>query len=187
MLFYPHEKIGLFVDGVHAYMVSRTGGWHIDYKLLLESLARKGTLVHAFYYTAVFSDSSEYSATRSLLDFLSYNGWIVRTRVGHEFQNAEGEKRVKGNMDVDLAVDAMNAARWCDHIVIFHGAATMSALVEALQREGKRVTIISSILGESALCADELRRRASGFVEIEDLRTAIERKEKPKKQQASSE
>ena len=54
-------------------------------------------------------------------------------------------------MDVELAVDAMRLGRALDHFIIFSGRAELKALVSALQEEGKRVTVVSSLANGSLL------------------------------------
>jgi uncharacterized LabA/DUF88 family protein len=174
MLFYPTERLALFVDGPNIYGAAKALQFDVDYKKLLEGFAKRGTLIRAFYYTAV-NDSEEFSPLRPLVDYLEYNGWRMVTKPAREFTDSQGRKRFKGDMDVDLAVDALEIAPHVDHLVIFSGDGDFVPLVAALQRLGKRVTVCSTIKSTPPLCADELRRQADNFAELEELRTQIER------------
>ncbi len=174
MLFYPSEKLALFIDGANLYGEAKGLGFDIDYKRLLELFARKGTLVRAFYYTAVAEDQ-EFSPLRPLVDWLDYNGFAVVTKPLKEFTDAQGRRRVKGNMDIELAIDVMEMSACIDHVVIFSGDGDLRRLVEAVQRRGRRVSVVSTIRTSPPMVADELRRQADNFIELEDIRAQIAR------------
>jgi uncharacterized LabA/DUF88 family protein len=174
MNFFPDERIGLFIDGSNLYAAARALSFDIDYKKLLGVFAAKGRLVRAFYYTAMFDDQ-EYSPIRPLVDWLDYNGYTLVTKPTKEFTDSAGRRKIKGNMDIELAVDAMEMAERLDHIVIFSGDGDFRRLVESVQRKGLRVTVVSTVKSQPSMIADELRRQADEFVELEDLRDTIGR------------
>jgi uncharacterized LabA/DUF88 family protein len=174
MLFYPQEKLALFIDGANLYGAAKGLGFDIDYRRLLELFAHKGILVRAFYYTAV-ADDQEFSPLRPLVDWLDYNGFTVVTKPLKEFVDSQGRRRVKGNMDIELAIDVMNMAEIVDHIVIFSGDGDFRRLVEATQRKGKRVSVVSTTRTQPPMVADELRRQADNFIELDDLKVSIMR------------
>src|SRR5437868_9796184 len=120
MLFYPQEKLAIFIDGANLYGAAKGLQFDIDYKRLLELFARKGLLVRAFYYTAL-AEEQEFSPLRPLIDWLDYNGFTVVTKPLKEYTDAQGRRRVKGNMDIELAIDVMEMSERIDHIVIFSG------------------------------------------------------------------
>src|SRR6202023_1029020 len=107
------EKLALFIDGANLYATSKTLGFDIDYKRLLKEFQSRGDLVRAFYYTAIIEDQ-EFSSIRPLIDWLDYNGFTVVTKATKEFVDASGRRKVKGNMDIELAVDAMELAQHID-------------------------------------------------------------------------
>jgi uncharacterized LabA/DUF88 family protein len=174
MLFYPTEKLALFIDGANLYGAAKGLQFDIDYKRLLELFARKGTLVRAFYYTAVAEDQ-EFSPLRPLVDWLDYNGFSVVTKPLKEFTDAQGRRRVKGNMDIELAIDVMEMSASVDHLVIFSGDGDFRRLVEAVQRRGRRVSVVSTIRTSPPMVSDDLRRQADNFIELEDLKSQIAR------------
>lgn len=174
MLFYPQEKIALFVDGASLYGASKGLQFDIDYKRLIELFARKGILVRAAYYTALAEDQ-EFSPLRPLIDWLDYNGFMVVTKPLKEYTDSQGRRRVKGNMDIELAVDVMEMADHVDHLVIFSGDGDFHRLVEAVQRKGKRVSICSTARTQPQMVADELRRQADNFIELDELKPMIAR------------
>ena len=174
MLFYPQERIALFVDGANLYGAAKGLQFDIDYKRLLELFARKGVLVRAFYYTAL-AEEQEFSPLRPLIDWLDYNGFTVVTKPLKEYTDAQGRRRVKGNMDIELAIDVMEMAERVDHVVIFSGDGDFRKLVEAVQRKGRRVSVCSTIRTQPPMVADELRRQADNFIELEELKPMIMR------------
>lgn len=174
MVFYPQERIALFIDGSNLYAAARALNFDIDYKRLLEIFADKGHLIRAFYYTALIEDQ-EYSPIRPLIDWLDYNGYTMVTKPTKEFTDASGRRKIKGNMDIELAIDVMEMSEHLDHVVLFSGDGDFRRLVEAVQRRGVRVTVVSTIRSQPPMVADELRRQADNFVELQDLQHTISR------------
>jgi uncharacterized LabA/DUF88 family protein len=174
MKLYPEEKLALFIDGANLYAAARALGFDIDYKRLLELFAAEGRLVRAFYYTALLDDQ-EYSPIRPLVDWLDYNGYTMVTKPTKEFTDATGRRKIKGNMDIELAIDMMDMADRLDHIVLFSGDGDFRRLVEAVQRKAVRVTVVSTLRSQPPMVADELRRQADSFVELQDLEDSIAR------------
>ena len=174
MNFYPQERIALFIDGANLYATARALGFDIDYKRLLELYSEKAKLIRAFYYTALIEDQ-DYSPIRPLVDWLDYNGYTMVTKPTKEFTDASGRRKIKGNMDIELAIDMLEMAPHLDHIVLFSGDGDFRRLVEAVQRKGVRVTVVSTVRSQPAMIADELRRQGDYFVDLVDLQEQIER------------
>jgi uncharacterized LabA/DUF88 family protein len=174
MHFYPQERIALFIDGANLYAAARALGFDIDYKRLLDVFAKNGRLVRAFYYTALIEDQ-EYSPIRPLVDWLDYNGYSMVTKPTKEYTDASGRRKIKGNMDIELAIDMLEMAGRLDHIVLFSGDGDFRKLVEAVQRRGVRVTVVSTVRSHPPMVADELRRQADVFLELQTLSDQIAR------------
>jgi uncharacterized LabA/DUF88 family protein len=168
------ERIALFIDGANLYATAKTLGFDIDYKRLLREFQGRGYLLRAYYYTALIEDQ-EYSSIRPLIDWLDYNGFTVITKTAKEFTDSMGRRKVKGNMDIELAVDAMELAPRIDHIVLFSGDGDFRSLVEALQRKGVKVSVVSTVAVQPAMIADELRRQADEFIDLANLSQRIGR------------
>jgi uncharacterized LabA/DUF88 family protein len=168
------ERIALFIDGANLYATAKSLGFDIDYKRLLREFQGKGRLIRAFYYTALIEDQ-EYSSIRPLIDWLDYNGYAVVTKPTKEFVDSLGRRKVKGNMDIELAVDAMEMAEHLDHMVLFSGDGDFRSLVEAVQRKGVKVSVISTITTQPPMIADELRRQADEFIDLIHLVSKIGR------------
>ena len=173
----PNEqatRIAIFIDGRNLYATAKALGFDIDYKRLLKEFQNRGTLLRAFYYTAIVEDQ-DYSSIRPLIDWLDYNGYTVITKATKEFIDASGRRKMKGNMDIELTVDAMELAAHVDQIVLFSGDGDFRSLVEAVQRRGVRVTVVSSILSQPPMIADELRRQADVFIDLVELKSKLGR------------
>ncbi len=174
MIFYPEERLALFIDGSNLYAAARQLGFDIDYRRLLEMFSSKGRLLRAFYYTALVEDQ-EYSPIRPLVDWLDYNGYTMVTKPTKEFTDATGRRKIKGNMDIELAIDMMEMAEKLEHIVLFSGDGDFRRLVEAVQRKGVRVSVVSTVKSNPPMVADELRRQADNFIELNELGPLIAR------------
>ena len=176
MHFLPNERIALFIDGANLYSASRNLGFDVDYRNLLEFFRRKAHVIRAYYYSAVL-ESDEYSPLKPLTDWLAYNGYTLVTKPAKEFTDATGRRRVKGNMDIEVAVDMLELADRIDHAVLFSGDSDFRRLVEAVQRKGVRVSVASTIRTSPPMVADELRRQADQFLELSDIAAEFTRRQ----------
>ena len=173
-MFDPREKIALFVDGANLYAASRSLNFDIDYRKLLKNFQKRGYLLRAYYYTAMLEDQ-EYSSIRPLIDWLDYNGYRVVTKPAKEFTDATGRRKIKGNMDIELTIDAMELSDVIDHYVIFSGDGDFRSLVEALQRRGRKVSVVSTMQSQPPMVSDDLRRQADHFLELATLKDEVGR------------
>jgi uncharacterized LabA/DUF88 family protein len=173
-MFYKDERLALFIDGSNLYAAAKALGFDIDYRLLRQEFMRRGKLLRAFYYTALL-ENEEYSPIRPLVDWLNYNGFSMVTKPAKEYTDSMGRRKVKGNMDIELTVNAMELAPHLDHIVLFSGDGDFRPLVEALQRQGVRVSVVSTIRSNPPMISDELRRQADNFIELMELKDTLGR------------
>jgi uncharacterized LabA/DUF88 family protein len=174
MNFYQDERVALFIDGANLYATAKALGFDIDYKRLLGFFRKRSRLIRAIYYTALLDDA-EYSPIRPLIDWLDYNGYRVVTKPAKEYTDAMGRRKVKGNMDIELAIDVMQLAENLDHIVIFSGDGDFRSLVAAVQAKGRRVSVVSTLATRPPMVADDLRRQTDQFIELAELRDEIGR------------
>jgi uncharacterized LabA/DUF88 family protein len=170
----PREKVVLFIDGANLYATSKAIGIDIDYRRLLAEFQSKAYLLRAYYYTALVEDQ-EYSSIRPLIDWLDYNGFTVVTKPAKEFTDGMGRRKIKGSMDIELTVDALEMSPFFDHFVLFSGDGDFTALVAALQRRGKRVTVASTLTTPTPMISDELRRQADFFLDVAELAKTVGR------------
>ena len=174
MTFYPTDKIALFIDGANLYSAAKGLNFDIDYKKLLDEFRKRGVLIRAYYYTALVEDQ-DYSPIRPLVDWLDYNGFAVVTKTAREFTDANGRKRFRGDMDIEIAVDMMEMAARADHLVLFSGDGDFRRLIESVQQKGVRVTVVSTVKSQPPMASDDLRRQADSFVDLADLSNIIGR------------
>ena len=171
------DRIALFIDGASLHNTVRSLGFEVDFRRLLTEFGKYGQIVRAYFYTVMRDD--EFSSIKPLVDWLDYNGYAVRTKAAKEHDDGEGRRRMRRNIGVELAVDALEIARRIDQAFLFSGDGDLRVIVEAIRRMGVRVTIVSSIRTKSPMIADELRRQADVFLELETLRASIERPPHP--------
>lgn len=176
MNFLPNERIALFIDGANLYSASRNLGFDVDYRSMLETFRKQGNLVRAYYYSAIL-DTEEYSPLKPLTDWLAYNGYALVTKPAREYTDSTGRRRVKGNMDIELAVDMLDLAPRVDHVVLFSGDGDFRRLVEAVQRQGVRVTVISSVRTSPPMIGDDLRRQADQFLDLAEIAPEFTRRQ----------
>ena len=174
MAFYKDERIVLFIDGVNLYSAAKALGLEIDFRKLLDEFQTKGRLLRANYYTALL-ENDDYSPIRPLVDWLAYNGFNVIKKAAKEFTDRDGRRRVRGNMDVELAVDMLETAAHVDHVVLFSGDGDFRRLVEAVKARGVRVSVVSTVKSQPAMIADDLRREADVFIDLDDMAELIAR------------
>ena len=175
MSFYPTDRLALFIDGANLYSQARALGFDIDYRKLLDEFSKRGVLIRAYYYTALADSGDDFSPIRPLVDWLDYNGYRLVTKAAREFVDSQGRKRWRGDKDVEIAVDMMEMADHADHLVLFSGDGDFRRLVEAVQRKGSRVTVVSTVKSQPPMVSDDLRRQADNFVDLADLADLIGR------------
>jgi len=169
-----HGRIALVIDGPNLSATARALGFEIDYRRLLDEFQSNAILLRAVYFAPVIEDREQLSL-RPLIDWLDYNGYTVITKVAKEFTDADGRRKVRGNIGVELAVHALELAKHVDQMVLFSGDADFRRLVQALQRRGVRVTVISNISSEPPMIGSDLRRQADVFIDLAEMRSKLGR------------
>lgn len=163
------RRIAIFVDGANMYAAAVNLNFNINWDKVLSYYRNRFDLIRAYYYTAIHTNANGEAYIRPLVDHLDYNGWTVRTKPAKEFTDNEGKIKVKGNMDMDMALDAVDISYFVSDIVLFTGDGDFRILVERLQQRGVRVHVLSSIETQPPMIADELRRQADFFIELKAL------------------
>lgn len=184
-LLHPDERVALFIDGANLYSAARSVQVDLDYKRLLAEVNQRARLIRAYYYTAIVEDQ-DVSPIRPLIDWLDYNGYKLVTKPAREYTDATGRRRFKGNMDVEISVDMMEAAAFIDHAILFSGDGDFVSLIEALQRKGVRTTVVSTMKSQPPMIADDLRRAADAFVDLVELGPLVARPPRPPSSRQSS-
>ena len=147
---------------------------------------KRQRLIRAYYYTALPEDQ-EYSPLRPLIDWLDYNGYAVVSKLTREFTDPEtGKRRIKGNMDMEIALDMLKLAPQIDHAILFSGDGDFCRLLEDVQGMGVRVTVVSTTKTSPPMAADALRRMADEFIEMESIRDMITRPPRPSEENVTA-
>jgi len=167
MNLYPSDRTALFIDGANLYSAARSLNVELDFRKMLDWFRERTKLTRAYYYTAV-TEGEEFSPIKPLVDWLGYNGFSVVTKPAKRFTDADGHRRIKGNMDIEIAVDMLEMAPHLDHAVLFSGDGDFRRLVQAVQAQGTRVSVVSTLKGQPPMAADDLRRQADEFVDLAD-------------------
>jgi uncharacterized LabA/DUF88 family protein len=173
-LIHPDERVVVLIDGANLYSAAKALAFDMDYRKLLDEFRQHGRLIRATYYTALVEDQ-DFSPIRPLVDWLDYNGYSLVTKPAKEYIDATGRRRFKGDMDVEIAIDLLLATDFADHAFLFSGDGDFLPAIEAAQRKGMRVTVVSTIKSSPPMAADELRRTADNFVDLTDLAALVGR------------
>jgi uncharacterized LabA/DUF88 family protein len=163
-------RTAAFIDGPNIYSTAKSLGFDLDYKRLLAWMKDSGQLIRASYYSVLFYDENGTCPVLPMLDWLSYNGYAVKTKDGKEYTDFNGRRKTKGDMGIEMAVDMLGMSARLDRVILFSGDSDYIPLIEAVQRQGIHVTVVSSVKTSPPMCADELRRQADEFIDLEDLR-----------------
>ncbi len=178
------EKTALFIDGANLYKAARNLGFDIDYKRLLAMAGEQSRLLRACYFTAMQEDrDQDYSPLRPLVDWLDYNGYTMITKIARDYTDAQGKKRFRGSIDVELTVEMLNLANQLDHVILFTGNGDFKRAIEAVQSKAVRVTVVSTMKSSPPMAADELRRQADSFIDLTELEKTIGRAAAPTRKQ----
>lgn len=180
MHFFPGRTY-VAIDGANLHSTTKALGVEVDFAKLLAVLGEGTDLLRANYFTAI-DESSGVSTIRPFCDYLAYNGYSVVSKPAKSFSGTDGQRRIKGNMDIEIAVDALEMARHYDNYVLMSGDGDFTYLVKSLQRAGKRVIVVSAL--NQGVLADELRRASDRFVDLSD-KTLMARIERVKKDEAA--
>ncbi|GGD02843.1 NYN domain-containing protein [Aquisalinus flavus] len=174
------DRAAIFIDGANLYKTARNLGFDIDYKSLLKKTREESRLIRAYYYTSMQEDrDQDYSPLRPLVDWLDYNGYTMVTKIAREYTDAQGKKRYKGSVDIELAVDMVMLADKLDAIVLFTGNGDFRRAIEAVQGKGVKVTLVSTVKTTPPMASDDIRRMADHFIDLADLQGVIGRKGAP--------
>ena len=182
-MLHKDERTALFIDGPNLYAATRCLRFEIDYRKLLGYFSSRCRLIRASYYTPLPQDQ-EHSPRHALASWLDYNGFNVVTPRSREYFN-EGRRKVRNDIEIELVIDALEAAPHLDHIILFSGNGDYTRLATSLQRSGKIVSVVSTLLANPPMVSDELRRQVNYFIELNELREHVRREFDNKKDSGS--
>lgn len=171
----PGHRVAFFLDGPSLDNTMHEAGFALDHRRMRDALVGQGRFAGGTYYYAGNGEPDEGQVR--FLDFLSHSGFTVRQRAPRRVRDGDRE-RVKTEVTPSLIVDALSDSDHFDVCFIGSGDGALEPLVEALQRRGKRVHVLTgwnSLSRELAYAADK------PVVYVEAHREHFERAESPKK------
>lgn len=168
------EKVAVFIDAVNLDYTMKALGFSINWVKFRKLFDNHRMYLSTIkYYTAVDELEGGERPLQRLLDFLSDNGYELVTKKAKAYVNREtGERRVKGNIDVEFTCDVLSVCQHVDRVVLVTGDGDFATLVQRVQLVGRRVTIVSS--KKSNMLSGDLRRAAGGdLMDLADMRELV--------------
>ncbi|HAX97711.1 MAG TPA: NYN domain-containing protein [Candidatus Atribacteria bacterium] len=163
----------VFIDSSNIYFSQKTIGWRIDFKRLLEYFKQETKLSRIAFYGAI---NPENEKEKKFHDFLEIIGYVVRhKKIKFIKDENEGDfgGHHKGNIDVDLTIDAVHLRDSYDSFVLLSGDGDFESLIKYLKGFKKRCVVIST----KGSVSIELLRQAK-FIDFKKIRNQIELKNK---------
>jgi len=170
--------IYIFIDASNLWEVQKAKGKFFDYEKLRNFIKEKfnSPIIKVFYYTAYPAEGTrDYSldGRHKFYTFLKKGlGFMIRKkelkRISVVTKNGEGVEE-KGNMDVEITIDALHNIEKYNIAVLFSGDSDFLALVSYLRRADKRVYIFSSKNNIS----EELRTGGDGYFDVLEIKKDI--------------
>ncbi|MCD6310374.1 MAG: NYN domain-containing protein [Candidatus Eremiobacteraeota bacterium] len=199
----PFERVAIFIDGWNfKYATFDSFGLKVDYIKLLKYLTRNAILLRAYYYTGEWDDAAishfirlseppdpelkkkeleeGRDADRKFLRFLDRNGYKVIRKPLRVHKDAEGEVKLKADLDLEIAIDMLTLTDRCEKQILVSGDSDFVPLVNAVAERGVRVVVIST-QHEDAFrnahyrASDQLLDAADEFISIESIMSHIGR------------
>ena len=170
------EKVAIFIDAANLSYVCKAVQSNIDFNKFLPFLRSEyqWDIVNAFFYTALVKDEkSGFINRHNQMDWLRYHGFTVKVKQAKQYVRPDGSVRVKGNMDIEIAVGMMRAAdtRNINRLVLLSGDGDFRELVEYLQEtKGIPVTVMST----KPLVSNDLRAVCNQYVDIRSFISQVE-------------
>ena len=154
------KKIAVFADVQNIYYTTRQSyGRQFDYRKLMKRVGTEGEIVSATAYAIDRGDEKQ----RKFQKALEHMGFTVRLKP--YIQRSDGS--AKGDWDVGIAIDVLEAAKAVDTVVLLSGDGDFDLLLEKI-RENDAVR--SEVYGVPTLTAKSLINAANAFHPIgEDL------------------
>ena len=101
------DKTIVLIDGANMYAATKTLGFDIDFTAFYKGCEQSCNLLRIYYYTALVEDNDRI-LLKPLVDWLTYNNYTMVTKPAKVITNSDGVRKIKGNMDVEIAVDAID-------------------------------------------------------------------------------
>lgn len=170
------NTIYVFIDASNLWQAQKTKERFLDYKKIINYIEQnfKASFIKVFYYTAYPADgtrSYKLDGRHKFFTFLKKGlGFKVRKkklkRINIIDEHGESIIKEKGDMDVEITVDAMHHFKKYDTAIFFTGDSDFLALVSYLKKGSKKVYIFSSKNNIS----EELRTGGDGYCDVLNIK-----------------
>ena len=152
------KTIAVFVDVQNIYYTTRQAyGRQFDYRKLWRRLSAEGEIVSAIAYATDRGDEKQYKFQNALRQI----GFTVRLKPF--IQRSDGS--AKGDWDVGITIDVMEAARDVDTVVLLSGDGDFDLLLEKINKD---YAVSTEVYGVPALTANSLIRSTGVYYRIEE-------------------
>lgn len=151
------KRIAIFADIQNIYYTTRDAyGRQFNYRKLWEKISADGRIISATAYAIDRNDDRQLK----FQDALKHIGFTVKLKP--YIQRSDGS--AKGDWDVGITIDVLDAARHVDTVVILSGDGDFDLLLEKIQKDFK---VSAEVYGVPGLTADSVIKAASRYHPIE--------------------
>jgi uncharacterized LabA/DUF88 family protein len=168
------QHLSIFVDGNNMFYAQQKNGWFFDPKRVLEYFTADSTvsLVNAFWYTGLKDAQDQ----RSFRDALIALGYTVRTKlIKEQYDDSSGRYSQKANLDIEIVIDMFNTVNQYNRVILFSGDGDFERAIELLRSKNTHITVVST----EGMIARELRNVSDRYIDLNDIRTHIQKQEIP--------
>jgi uncharacterized LabA/DUF88 family protein len=167
----PKNAISVFIDASNLWQAQKAKGRFLNYEKLTAYIQERfnGTSITVFYYTAYPKEGTRAYSVAGKHAFYTYLkkglGFVVRKKELKQISvvSEHGEAiQEKGNMDVEMTIDAVHHCNSIDTAILFTGDSDFQALIQYLRNNGKKVFVFSSKHNIS----QELKTGSDGYTDI---------------------
>lgn len=152
------KKIAVFVDVQNIYYTTRDSyGRQFNYRAFWQRLSAEGEIVSAIAYAIDRGDDKQLK----FQDALRHIGFTVKLKP--YIQRSDGS--AKGDWDVGITIDVMEAAKDVDSVVLLSGDGDFDLLLEKINKD---YAVSTEVYGVPSLTANSLINAASSYHRIEE-------------------
>mgnify|MGYP001813458977 FL=1 len=152
------KRIAVFVDVQNIYYTTRQAyGRQFNYRKLWERISAEGEIISAIAYATHRGDDKQIKFQNALKQI----GFTVKLKP--YIQRSDGS--AKGDWDVGIAIDVIEAARDVDTVVLLSGDGDFDLLLEKVKND---YAVSTEVYGVPALTANSLIDSASIYHRIEE-------------------
>lgn len=162
------KKAAVFIDAANVIYSQRTLKWQIDFKKLMNYFKSNYQLDNVYFYYAFLKDHEK---QQGFFKKLRQWGYKIRTKEVKLIKQQDGSTLKKGNLDVELTIDAVKELQFYSTAILMSGDSDFHALVRYLQNKNKKIVVISS----KGHVSFELLKAADKYINFNTLREFVER------------